>query len=207
VKALVADEWSVLRGGVAAVLAQCGVTTPVHAGTGTEAVAAVEQTPYDLVVIGTVPDIAPATAVARVRAVRPGVRVLVLLDAGARGEAIDVLEAGADAVLSRTANEVDLREATVKLTLGQRYVSPGMLESAFGSAGTAPAGATESPFTERERAVMAELVGGRSNRAIAEALFISEATVKTHLRHIYDKLDVANRVQAVNRIAERNLLR
>jgi DNA-binding NarL/FixJ family response regulator len=207
-RAVVADEWSVLRGGVAAVLAQCGVSTPLQATTGTEAVAAVEATPYDLVVLGAVPDVAPATAVARLRAVRPAVRVLVLLEAGSRGEAIEVLDAGADAVLSRTATEVDLREATVRLTLGQRYVSPGMLESAFGGGSPDVAAQGGAPaFTDRERAVMAHLVEGRSNREIAAALFIGEATVKTHLRNIYDKLDVSNRVQAVNKVVELKLLR
>ena len=200
-----ADEWSVLRGGVAAVLAQCGVSTQVHAATGTEAVAAVEASSYDLVVLGTVPDFSAAVAVARLRAVRPDVKVLVLLDVGGRSAAIEVLDAGADAVLSRTATEVDLREATVKMTLGQRYVSPGMLESAFGPREVATVGDRQS-FTDRELAVLTHLVEGRSNREIADALFIGESTVKTHLRHIYEKLGVANRVQAVNRVAELKLL-
>jgi DNA-binding NarL/FixJ family response regulator len=63
VKAIVADDWSVLRGGVAAVLAQCGVPPPMHAATGTEAVAAAEQNPVDLVVLGAVPDVTPPTAI------------------------------------------------------------------------------------------------------------------------------------------------
>jgi DNA-binding NarL/FixJ family response regulator len=203
-KAIVADEWSVLRGGVAAVLAQCGVSTPIQAATGTEAVAAAERDAVDLVVLGTVPDVTPAVALARLRAVRPDVRVLVLLEGSARTDAIEVLDAGADALVSRSASEVDLREAALKLSLGQRYVSPGMLATAFG-----PAPATErtaNPFTDRERSVLSLLASGRSNREIADALFIGEATVKTHLRNIYDKLDVANRAQAVARIHELKLL-
>jgi DNA-binding NarL/FixJ family response regulator len=203
-KAVVADEWAVLRGGVAAVLAQCGVSTPVYAATGTEAVAAVEDAPYDLVVLGAVPDVTAATGVERLRAVRPEVRVLVLLEGDVRAEAIDVLDAGADAVLSRSATEVDLREATVRLTLGQRYVSPGVLAAAFGQ-GTIR-DRERDRFTERERSVMALLVEGRSNREIADGLYIGEATVKTHLGNIYEKLGVANRVQAVSRVLELKLL-
>lgn len=205
-KAVVADEWSVLRGGVAAVLAQCGVTTPVHASTGTEAVAAVESSACDLVVLGAVPDVAPAKAVERLRAIRPEIRVLVLLEGGARAEAIEVLDAGADAVLSRSATEVDLREATVRLTLGQRYVSPGLLAAAFGRPASAQPGSAADLLTERERAVLKQLADGRSNREIADALFISEATVKTHLGNIYEKLGVSNRVQAVSKIHELRLL-
>lgn len=217
-KAIVADEWSVLRGGVAAVLAQCGVTTPVQAATGTEAVAAAERSPVDLVVLGAVPDVTAAKAVERLRAVRPEMRVLVLLAGTGRTEAIEVLDAGADAVLSRSATEVDLREATVRLTLGQRYVSPSLLESAFGSGAGGPAGPGGSPaaggpaagvaasLTERERSVLRHLADGRSNREIAGALFIGEATVKTHLGRIYEKLGVANRVQAVAKVHELRLL-
>ena len=205
VRAVVADEWSVLRGGVAAVLAQCGVSTPTQATTGTEAVAALEHANYDLVVLGAVRDVAPAKAVQRLRAARPGIRVLVLLEGQARGDAIDVLDAGADAVLSRSATEVDLREATVKISLGQRYVSPGLLAAAFGrTPGTSSADA--AGLTEREREVLRHLADGRSNREIADALFIGEATVKTHLGNIYEKLGVANRVQAVAKVHERKLL-
>jgi DNA-binding NarL/FixJ family response regulator len=205
VKAVVADEWSVLRGGVAAVLAQCGVSTPMHAATGTEVVAAVENANYDLVVIGAIPDLTPAKIVERLRALRPDVRVLVLLEAQGRSDAIDVLDAGADAVLSRSASEVDLREATVRLSLGQRYVSPGLLAAAFGRAPTtSPADVVG--LTEREREVLRQLADGRSNREIADALFIGEATVKTHLGNIYDKLGVANRVQAVAKVHELDLL-
>lgn len=204
-KAVVADEWSVLRGGVAAVLAQCGVSTPTHAATGTEAVAALEHANYDLVVIGAIPDVTPAKVVERLRALRPGVRVLVLLEGQARNDAIEVLDAGADAVLSRSATEVDLREATVRLTLGQRYVSPGLLAAAFGrSAERSPADV--AGLTEREREVLRHLAEGRSNREIADALFIGEATVKTHLGNVYEKLGVANRVQAVAKVHELNLL-
>ncbi len=204
-KAVVADEWAVLRGGVAAVLAQCGVATPMHAATGTEAVAAVEHTHYDLVVLGSVPDVTAATGVNRLRAVDPDVQVLVLLEGGARAEAIDVLDAGAAAVLSRSANEVDFREATVRITMGERYVSPGLLASAFGRSALA-APADRPLLTDRERSVLRHLADGRSNREIADALFIAEATVKSHLGKVYEKLGVSNRVQAVKKVHELGLL-
>lgn len=203
VKAIVADEWSVLRGGVAAVLAQCGVRTPRHAATATEAVAAAAEQPYELCVLGAVPDMAPATAIARLRDVRPELRLLVLLDGPSRSEAIEVLDAGADAVLGRNASEADLREAAVRLARGERYVSPALLATAFGSPPPEP---VRDRFTERERSVLALLAEGRSNKEIADALFIGEATVKTHLRRIYEKLEVENRVQAVAAVHERRLL-
>lgn len=198
------DEWSVLRGGVAAVLAQCGVQSPVQVGTGTEAVAAIERANYELVVLGVVPDLSQSVALGRLRAVRPEVRVMVLLDVAERNATIEILDAGANAVLSRNLTEVDLREATQRIGQGQRYVSPALLAEAFGSN---PGRARErDAFTDRERDVLRLLAEGRSNREIADALFIGEATVKTHLRKVYEKLKVANRVQAVSRAMELDLL-
>jgi len=203
-KAVVIDEWSVLRGGVAAVLGQCGVVTALQASTAMEAVTTIEQALVDLAVLGSVPDVAPAPAIARLRAVRPGMRILVLLKNADRDETIQALDAGADAVLARTASEMDLREATVRLTLGQRYVSPQLLAAAFDHSG---ARTERDRFTDRERDVLAVLVEGFSNREIADKLFIGEATVKTHLRNIYDKLGVSNRAQAVGRVMQDKMLR
>ena len=61
-------------------------------------------------------------------------------------------------------------------------------------------------FTDREREVLTALDAGASNREIAKALFISEATVKTHLVHIFDKLGVDSRAKAVTAARERGLL-
>jgi ATP/maltotriose-dependent transcriptional regulator MalT len=61
-------------------------------------------------------------------------------------------------------------------------------------------------LTDRERSVLRHLADGRSNREIADALFIGEATVKSHLGRIYEKLGVANRVQAVAKVHELGLL-
>lgn len=205
-RALVADEWSVLRNGVAAVLAQCGVTTVTQAGTATEAVGAVERAQYDVVVLGSVADVTPAVAVTRLLGVGPHLGILVLLNDGSRDDAIDVLDAGAHAVLPRNATEADLREAALRLTLGQRYLSPTLLAAAFGPRRGRPPADVRDPFTDRERDVLRLLVNGCSNRDIADKLFIGESTVKTHLRNVYAKLEVTNRVQAVHRVMDRKLL-
>jgi DNA-binding NarL/FixJ family response regulator len=147
--------------------------------------------------------VTPSAAIARLRAVRPGMRILVLLKHADRDQTIEALDAGADAVLARTASEIDLREATVRLANGQRYVSPDLLAVAFDSNG---ARTERDRFTEREREVLTVLVEGLSNREIADKLFIGEATVKTHLRNIYDKLGVSNRAQAVGRAMQEKIL-
>jgi DNA-binding NarL/FixJ family response regulator len=205
-RAVIADQWSVLRNGVAAVLAQCGITTVAHHATGIEVVASAAQHGATLVVVGSVPDVSALGVVDRARRPDPPLRTLVLLESITRETAVALLDAGADAVVPRDTGEVELREAALRLLRGERHLAPAVVAMAFG-----PTGAVRSTddhgLTQRERAVLRQLVEGRSNREIAAALFIGEATVKTHLRNIYDKLGVANRVQAVGLALERELLR
>lgn len=188
--AVVADGWAVLQTGVADVLSRCGVDSVRCVGTATEAID--EAAGVGLVVIGAVPDVAPPVAVRSIRALNPDLRILVLLDSATRETALQVFDAGADAVLDRYASEQDLRDAAVRVASGDRYISASVLRQALASTPS-----IESNLTAREGEVLALLVDGLSNRAIADALFIGEATVKTHLRSVFDKLGVANRVQAV----------
>lgn len=188
--AVVADGWAVLQTGVADVLSRCGVESVRCVGTATEALD--EVAGVGLVVIGAVPDVAPHAAVRSIRALNPDLRILVLLESATREAALQVFDAGADAVLDRYASEQDLRDAAVRVAGGDRYISASVLRQALE---TTPS--IESSLTAREAEVLALLVDGLSNRAIADALFIGEATVKTHLRSVFDKLGVANRVQAV----------
>ena len=203
-RAVIADEWSVLRNGVAAVLAQSGITVVAQVGTGVDVLAACEGAPAEIVVVGSLPDVTPLSVVERARRLQPPMRTLVLLEAVARETALDLLDAGADVVVPRDTSEVDLREAAAHLVRGERHLAPAILAVAFGSSTNRRA--RDHGLTDRERAVLRELVDGRSNREIAAALYIGEATVKTHLGNIYEKLGVANRVQAVAKVHERKLL-
>jgi DNA-binding NarL/FixJ family response regulator len=205
-RAVIADQWSVLRNGVAAVLGQCGITTVAQHATGIDVVASAAQHGAALVVVGTVPDVSPLGVVERAQRADPPLRSLVLLESVTRDAAVALLDAGADAVVPRDTGEVELREAATRLLRGERHIAPAVVATAFGSTGAARR-ADDHGLTQRERAVLRQLVEGRSNREIAAALFIGEATVKTHLRNIYEKLGVANRVQAVGLALERELLR
>jgi DNA-binding NarL/FixJ family response regulator len=202
-KAIVGDSWAVLRAGVAAVLGQAGVDVVAQVEAGRDLLALGDRDDVELVVVGHLHDLSPVTAVAALLVARPELRVLVLLDNADRGDTIGVLDAGAAAIVARSANDTDLREGVLRARRGERFVAPALLAQAFG-----PSGRIAAPqlLTARERAVLEQLAQGRSNRQIAQTLFIGEATVKTHLSRIYQKLEVENRVQAVGRARERNLL-
>ncbi len=94
-----------------------------------------------------------------------------------------------------------------RVTKGEQLIAPGLLAMLLGDVvEPAPAIDDDHPLTDRERTVLALLVEGRSNRQISAELVIGEATVKTHLHNLYEKLAVSNRVQAVGRAFERRLL-
>lgn len=202
-RAVVADRWPVLREGVAEVLAQCGVSTVQHATTATEALSSLDHDGAAVVILGAVADMDLAVAVDRLLGARADARVVALVESSARASVIAVLDAGAAAVLARDGTPVDLREAVMRVAAGQRYVAPKVLAEAFGAGSAARAA---SPFTARELEVLALLAEGRSNAEIAAALFLGEATVKTHLRNAYAKLGVSNRVEAVQAVLARGLL-
>lgn len=207
VRAVIADRWSVLRSGVAAVLRACGVTTVAEAGTATAALGAIAPGGPELFVVGLVDDQPLVGAVRRAKAIDAAVGVIVLLPVVDREVVRALLEGGADAILTRTAGEDELRDAVLRTSRRERFIGPGLLAMLFGPA---PAGAPPTGeatlLTERERRVLSLLVEGRSNREIADELYIGEATVKTHLHHVYEKLEVANRVQAIGRAIELRLV-
>jgi DNA-binding NarL/FixJ family response regulator len=203
--AVVADEWAVLRSGVTVVLGECNVKVSGRVSTASEAIAAVTHAEADLLVLGLVSDIPLLAAVGRARKARSGLRIVVLVPSPDRTQVLALLDAGCDAVLTRTASEDELRDATFRVIRGERFIAPGLLATLFGEQPSVEAPVAH-PLTERERRVLGLLVEGRSNREIARALFIGEATVKTHLHNLYEKLEVGNRVQAVGRAIEMRLL-
>lgn len=200
--AVVVDEWAVLRSGVGAVLAQYGIDVVGQTADLAAAVRLATRVPIDLVLLGHLTDVAAGIGVRALRATAPDTKVIVLLQRPTRDEAIELLDAGAAGVVGREASEADLREAVMRAARGERHLAPSLL------GGTGDGDRAEEPevLTERERAVLRELAAGHSNRQIADALFIGEATVKTHLHNIYAKLEVANRVQAVGRARQQGLL-
>jgi DNA-binding NarL/FixJ family response regulator len=181
---------------------QRGVVTVAEAGTGSAAAVTLAAVRPDIALIGSLPDLAPAMVLRRLVAASPGTRCMVLADAAdPRADAVALLKAGATAVVPRTATVEELCAALDRLLLGQRYVGglPGRALAA------ADGDASDTVLSPRERAVLARLVTGASNREIANALFIGTETVKTHLRSIYAKLGVANRQEAIRAALARDI--
>ena len=207
-RAVVVDEWPMLRTGMAKVLADAGGRVVVETGDGSVALSAVRAHTPDLLLVG---DHAGSAAelVSRALAVVPELLCIALVAGAAPDDLRPLLAAGVAAAVSRTVDPDELAEVVGRVLAGERTVSPGLLARLFDAAPrpSAAAGDGDSgPLTAKEREVLRLLAAGRSNADIAALLFVSGATVKTHLAHIYEKLGAANRHDALNRAVTLGLL-
>lgn len=140
-------------------------------------------------------------AIAELAAQEVPSRVLVLTTYDTDRDIMAALDAGATGYLLKDARREDLFAAIRSAARGESVLSPAVATRVVSRVRT-----RSQELTDREAEVLALVARGRSNREIAAALFVSEATVKTHLGHIYEKLGVKDRAAAVATAYERGLL-
>ncbi|MGO1562684.1 two-component system response regulator [Actinomycetales bacterium JB111] len=196
IRVIVADDHPVVRDGVAGMLAAAeGIDVVGQAADGPGAVEVAASTDPDVVVLDLrMPGGGGVAAIGELRRRRIRARVLVLTTFDTDLDTVAAIEAGATGYLLKDAPGEELVAAVRATAAGQAVLSP--------SVATRLAEHVRSPerggaLSAREREVLVLVARGGSNRSIAEALFVSEATVKTHLAHIYDKLGVSDRAAAV----------
>ena len=207
-RAVVVDRWPLMRLGLTRALQGSGVTVVGEAAELGAGVALLTQTRAGLLVVGDasaadVETLAGVTAPGE-GADRSGARqVLALVGSGSRDVLVGLRDAGVAGVALRSVGPEELRSLLDQLARGERAVSPALVPTLVGLA--APDGgppAADGPgglLTGREREVLHLVAAGASNRAIAAQLYVTGATVKTHLAHIYAKLEVGTRQDAVAR--------
>lgn len=197
-----------IRIGLARVLQSADVNTVGETGDALEALALVRRERPDLLVLGQHSG-STAALVRQAKEAADPPAVAVLLGRVEQDGLAELLAAGADGLLVQSVGPDELVAALGRLLTGERVVSPALLPSLVGMVGVADdGGATPvAALTAKERNVLAALAEGRSNSEIATSLYLSPATVKTHLNHIYAKLGVRSRHEAVARAVALGLLR
>ena len=136
-------------------------------------------------------------------------RVLVLTTYDTDADVIPAIRAGATGYLVKDASRDEVCDAVQAAAADRTVLSPSIAARLLARVrNPAPRGADdpERPLSARERDVLTLVAGGTTNREIARALFISEATVKTHLTHLYAKLGVTDRAAAVAVAYQRGIL-
>lgn len=175
-----------------------------EAGDGAEAVERAQTLSPDVVLMDLrMPGTDGVTAIRRLAETAPHVRVLVLTTYDTDAEVLPAIEAGATGYLLKDAPRDELLRAVSAAARGEAVLAPSVATRLLGRVRT-PDG---EPVTDRELEVLALVAQGATNREAARRLFISEATIKTHLLHVYAKLGVNDRAAAVAAAYDRGLLR
>ncbi len=198
---VVADVVPLVRTGLSTVLTHAGFTVVACEGSARAVAKAVIEHAPSLVVVGVVHDL-PVEEIARqVRAGASEVRLIVMLNRAPRDTLADLLAVDVDGLLARAIEPDALVRAIERVMEGERYIDPQLLAGDILDEDLEP-----TSLTAREREVLGLLATGSSNREIASALFVSLPTVKTHLAHIYEKLEARNRNEALGRAMSLGLL-
>jgi DNA-binding NarL/FixJ family response regulator len=202
VRVLLADDHRLMREGTAALLAGDERIEVVGlAGDGAEALALAERRKPDVVLLDlNMPRMDGLQACARLRDRRtpPTPEVLMLTVSEEEPDLYAALRMGAAGYLTKDVPPADLIEAVLAVAQGEPRIAPAMASRMLSEMGRG-APPPENPvalLSEREREVLALLAEGLRNREIAERLIISEPTVKTHVRHVLEKLRIRNRAEA-----------
>ncbi len=206
VRVLVVDDHPVVRDGLRGMLdAQPDLEVLAEAANGHQALAAVAREAPDVVLMDLrMPELDGVEATRRIREGHPGVSVLVLTTYDDDTAILRAVEAGATGYLLKDAPREDLFAAVRAAARGETTLAPSVAAKLMRGLGREP---DAEGLTEREREVLALVADGATNRSIARQLHLSEATVKTHLVHVYAKLGVDDRTAAVTTALRRGLLR
>ena len=203
VRLLLVDDHPVVRDGLRGVFADDPDFEVVgEAGNGAEAVARVERLGADVVLMDLrMPEMGGVEAIQRLREVAPAVRVLVLTTYDTDSDVLPAIEAGATGYLLKDAPRDELIRAVRAAFKGESVLSPAVARRLMGQVRKPPPEA----LSQRELKVLQLVADGATNREAAAKLFVSEATIKTHLLHIYAKLGVRDRAAAVGEAYRRRL--
>jgi DNA-binding NarL/FixJ family response regulator len=211
VTVIVADDQSAVREGLVLLLGTLpGIVVAGQAADGNAAVELVAATNPQVVLMDlNMPGADGVSATRRITADHPGTRVVVLTTYADDESIIGALQAGALGYLTKDATRAEIGRAVLAAAAGQAVLDPGvqqrLLSAAARSAGLPGSpGAAEAPgspgdgdLTPREAEVLRLIAAGASNREIARALFVSEATVKTHVNRIFAKTGSRDRAAAM----------
>ena len=201
IKVLLVDDHPVVRTGLRALLEGFeGVEVVGEAADGTEALTKVHDG-VDVVVMDIeMPGLDGITTTQRITA-QNGPPVLILTTYDTQSDMLAAVDAGAKGYLLKDAAPEKLRRAIVDTAAGKPTLS-----SEVAALLMARMQQPRLSLSTREVELLAQLATGATNKQLAKSLFISEATVKTHLVHIYQKLGVTNRTSAISMAREQRLI-
>jgi DNA-binding NarL/FixJ family response regulator len=209
VRVLLADDQRLVRESLGTLLGLLpGIDLVASASDGEEALALVEQHSPDVVLMDLrMPRLDGIEATRRLREREPNVRVIALTTYADDESVLGALRAGARGYLTKDASSEDIRNAILTVAKGEAALDPSVqhhvVAALAGSEHAANRSAAEESklpddLTPREAEVLGLIAEGLTNAEIAERLFVSPTTVKSHINHLFTKAGLRDRAQAVN---------
>jgi DNA-binding NarL/FixJ family response regulator len=205
VRLLIADDHPIVRAGFEGMLAEKPDLEVVgEAGNGEEAVRLADRLRPDVVLMDLrMPEVDGVEAIVRIKEDHPHVHILVLTTYDTDADILRAIEAGATGYLLKDTPREELFRAIRAAARGEPVLAPSVTARLMQRAKTP----SQAALSGREIEVLELVARGKSNRELAKDLHLSEATVKSHLIHIFDKLGVTDRTAAVTVALERGILR
>lgn len=205
IRIAIADDHPIFRAGLQGLLSEQEDFDVVgEASNGREAVALAGQISPELLLMDLqMPELDGVAAIREIKSIAPEIRILVLTTYDSDGDILRAVEAGAIGYLLKDTPREELFKAIRATARGDSVLSPSVASKLVGRA----RGPVERSLSARELEVLTLVARGTGNKIIAKDLRISEATVKTHLLHIFEKLGVDDRTAAVTVAMERGILR
>jgi len=208
IKLAVIDDHALFRRGLVSLLSEmedfvvCG-----EASNGKESITLVESKHPDIVLMDVnMPIMDGIQALEAIRDIRKDQKVIMLTISQSDEDLVRAIAAGANGYLLKNAEPEHLRNTIIEVMRGNSVLAPEMTEKVFASLRRAQIGQRQTLLSDREVEVLNYMVKGLTTHQMAELMFISDNTVKTHIRHILEKLQANNRAQAVDKARELGIL-
>jgi DNA-binding NarL/FixJ family response regulator len=205
IRILIADDHPVVRAGLQGMLtSQSDFELVGEATTGNEAVTLSAHLHPDVILMDLrMAEMDGAAATAYIQTQQPGTPVLILTTYDTNADILRAIEAGATGYLLKDTPREDLFAAIRSVTQGKAVLAPSVATRLLRQRQTLAGEA----LSARELEVLSLVARGASNKEIARSLYLSEATVKSHLIHLFGKLGVTDRTAAVTVALQHGLLR
>jgi len=202
VRVLIADDHAVVRDGLVAMIGKWSEMAVIgEAQNGQEAVELWQQHRPDVALLDLrMPLLDGVGAIVEIRKTDDSARIILLTTFDGDEDIYRGIRAGAKAYLLKDAPRDEILDAIRKVHRGETFVPPSIAAKLAERVGGVE-------LTEREMTVLRALATGQSNKQIGHSLFISEATVKAHLKSIFAKLNVLSRTEAIAAAAHRGMVR
>jgi NarL family two-component system response regulator LiaR len=199
IRLLIVDDHKVVREGIKAfILPQTELELAGEAGDGSQAVELAIQLNPDVILMDLImPDMDGIQATREIKQRLPSASILILTSFAEDEKIIAAIRAGALGYLLKDSSPQELLEAVQTLHRGESYFPPAIARKLINAFQAPPASdSTPGTLTERENEILILVAHGLSNQEIADRLFLSPWTIRTHISSILGKLNVENRTQA-----------